>query len=223
MPTKGKRNWTNNKQPLVVNMPLKERLELTKVLIKDTFIEHKKVLDKWKLITGQPSNVDSGYIAQHFISLLTAIPGEGLRGKGIDLGDGSEIKSACCVGGIDIPRWNFNFTKEEHMESFLKLPMIYFVLFDEKEDKLRIRVWATDPDKDEGFCKVFNKWKTGERKSKNFQLHPPVKKDSNITTNLCGNLELPLIYEARENEIEEIDIVFFDPKKEMVSKYIERT
>lgn len=37
------------------------------------------------------------------------------------------------------------------------------------------------------------------RKSDNFQLHPPVNKDSNLTTNECGNLELPLIFHAEED------------------------
>jgi hypothetical protein len=218
---KGKRNWIDAQEPLVVKMTEKERLELTIKIIKEVFIEQKKVLDHWKRITGQPSQVDSGYLAQHLISLLTGIPGEGLRGKGIDLGDNSEIKSACCVGGIDIPRWNLNFQNEEDMDDLLKIPNIYFILFDEKDNKLRVRVWRIDPDKDEAFKKTFAIWRSSERKSNNFQIHPPVKKDSNIATNLSGNLELPLMYEARENESGEIEITHFKNKGLPYSKYIE--
>ena len=221
MSKKGKRNWTGNQEPLVVKMNEKERLELTKKIIKEVFIEQKKVLDYWKNITGQPSQVDSGYLAQHLISLLTGIPGEGLRGKGIDLGDNSEIKSACCVGGIDIPRWNLSFQNDGNMDAILKIPNIYFVLFDEKDNKLRVRVWRIDPDKDEAFKKTFDIWRNGERKSKNFQIHPPVKKDSNIATNLSGNLELPLMYEARENESGNMDITHFKNQGLLASKYIE--
>lgn len=220
MGKKGKRNWTGDKEPLVAKMPEKERVELTKKIIKEVFIEQKKILDYWKEITGQPSQVDSGYLAQHLISLLTGIPGEGLRGKGIDLGDNSEIKSACCVGGIDIPRWNLSFQNDKAMDEILSIPNIYFVLFDEKDNKLRIRVWRIDPDKDEGFKKTFDIWRKSERKSKNFQIHPPVRKDSNIATNLSGNLELPLMYEAQENKFGEIEVKFLKSGTLPQSKYI---
>lgn len=229
MGKKGKRSWLGGKEPLVVKLNVDVRKNLTRDLIKELFLEHTTTLDKWKRITGQPSQVDSGYIAQHLISLITGIPGYGLRGKGVDLGDGSEIKSASCIGGIDIPRWNLNFSGRtdgeirQKMSDLLKVPMIYLVLFDENNfEKLRIRVWAVDPDKDEAFQKVLNNWRESDRKSNNFQLHPPVRRDSDIATNLSGNLELPLIYLAEENEEREIIIKLFTTKPSRNANYIER-
>lgn len=230
MGKKGKHSWLGNQEPLVVKLDVNERKNLTRDLIKELFLEHTNTLNEWKRITGQPSQVDSGYIAQHLISLITGIPGYGLRGKGLDLGDGSEIKSASCIGGIDIPRWNLNFSGRndseirQKMSDLLKVPMIYLVLFDEnKFEKLRIRVWAIDPDKDEAFQKVLNNWRESNRKSNNFQLHPPVRKDSDITTNLSGNLELPLIYLAEENEVREIIIKLFTTKPSRSANYLERS
>lgn len=225
-----KRSWLGDEEPLVVKLDVNERKNLTRDLIKELFLEHTATLDEWKRITGQPSQVDSGYIAQHLISLITGIPGHGLRGKGLDLGDGSQIKCASCIGGIDIPRWNLEFhgrTDGEirrKMDDLLKAPMIYLVLFDEnKFEKLRIRVWAVDPDKDEAFQRVFSNWRERDRKSNNFQLHPPVRKDSDVTTNLSGNLKLPLIYLAEENEKGEIILKLFTTKPSRNAKYIERS
>jgi hypothetical protein len=36
-------------------------------------------------MTGQSALIETGYIAQHLASLLLAIPGQGFRGKGIDM------------------------------------------------------------------------------------------------------------------------------------------
>lgn len=72
-----------------------------------------------------------------------------------------------------------------------------------------------------GFKKTFSIWRNSQRKSKNFQIHPPVNRDSNIATNLSGNLELPLMYEAQENERSEIEIIYFKNKGLPPSKYIE--
>ena len=93
----GKSNWKQSYDPLVTTMPLEKRIELAKELIEEMFLNQRKSWGKWKNISGQSDQVDSGYLAQHLISLISGIAGQGLRGKGLDLSDGSEIKSACCV------------------------------------------------------------------------------------------------------------------------------
>lgn len=56
---------------------------------------------------------------------------------------------------------------------------------------------------------VLRKWASSSRKSDNFQLHPPVSKDSNLATNNSGNLDLPLMFRADELEKGEVIISFF--------------
>jgi hypothetical protein len=41
--------------------------------------------------------------------------------------------------------------------------------------------------------KWYDQVANGEIKSNNFQLHPPIGKDSNVSTNKCGNLSYPLL------------------------------
>ena len=53
-----------------------ERLELCKNLLEEQIINQRKKLEKWSLITAQSSQIDTGYIAQHLVSLRTCIPGQ---------------------------------------------------------------------------------------------------------------------------------------------------
>lgn len=46
-----------------------ETLEVAAILIKEMFVDYRKVMLKWTDITGQTPQLDSGYIAQHLISL----------------------------------------------------------------------------------------------------------------------------------------------------------
>lgn len=190
-------------------------LEIAAILIKEMFVDYRKIMLKWKNITGQTSQLDAGYIAQHLISLLADKKGSGFRGKGIDLEDGSEIKSACSIDGIDVPRWNHSFRKMEKVEEWLTCPYIYYVLFDTEtrdSSRARVRVWRVSPKTDEGYQTVLRKWATSSRTSDNFQLHPPVGKDSNLATNNCGNLDLPLMFRADELEHGEVTVSFFQDK-----------
>jgi hypothetical protein len=70
--------------------------QLIAALIKELFLDQRRVLTKWTGITNQSAQLDSGYIAQHLISLLTGIKGIRRRGKGLDLSDGSEVKCQQC-------------------------------------------------------------------------------------------------------------------------------
>ncbi|MHC1738812.1 MAG: MamI family restriction endonuclease [Ignavibacteriaceae bacterium] len=169
-------------------------------------------LDKWKSFTKQSAQVDSGYLGQHLISILTNVPGrgEGGRGKGLDLIDGSEVKVASTFGGVDVPRWNNLIIGKAKKKKYLAFPNIYLVLFDtlNKEEKfpVRIRVWRIRAQDDKIFQTVVNKW-FRKRTSGNFQIHPPCWKDNNIVTNESGNISAPLMFEAVQLKIGEIDFV----------------
>ncbi len=170
-------------------------------LLEELFLDYRRIMKKWAEKTGQGAQLDSGYIAQHLVSLLTGKRGCGWRGKGLDLEDGSEVKSACIVDGVDVPRWNHNFASAEKIRQWLAAPAIYYVLFDYAPPELsrvRVRVWMVIPSSDKAYRTVLKRWRDVSRKSDNFQLHPPVNKDNNLTTNECGDLELPLIFHAEE-------------------------
>lgn len=172
-------------------------------LLQEIFLDYRQVMSKWAAITRQSSQLDSGYIAQHLISLLTGKRGSGWRGKGLDLEDGSEVKSASSVDGVDVPRWNHNISAPEKVDEWLAAPAIYYVLFDTVErdtPRVRVRIWVVTPTTDDAYRTVLRRWRDTSRRSNNFQLHPPVGKDSNLSTNECGNLELPLMFHAEENE-----------------------
>jgi len=204
-------------------------LDQAEILLKELFLDYHKMLMKWSDTTGQSSQLDSGYIAQHLISLLTGIKGSGMRGKGKDLQDDSEIKTASSVAGVDVPRWNqpMGATEESRvkkMNEFLKHPSIYYVLFDTRKnsDQVRVRVWKVLPESDADFQKVVRTWdKMFPPPSYNFQLHPPVRKDSNVATNEAGNIDLPLMFEAREDGKGLMKVHLFDPSNRK-SKYIPR-
>jgi hypothetical protein len=149
--------------------------QLISILIKELFLDQRRVFTKWAQITNQSTQLDSGYIVQHLISLLTGISGTRRRGKGLDLSDGSEIKSANSVDGVDVPRWNHNLGRPEKVDEWLQAPRIYYVLFDTTEnDQVRVRVWVVNPSLDEAYQTVINRWRS-QRSSGNFQIHPPVR------------------------------------------------
>jgi hypothetical protein len=84
-------------------------------------------------VTQQTAQLDSGYLGQHLVSLISGTPGRGAgsRGKGHDLVDGSEIKTASALGGVDAPRWNHSsFGNPKNVDAYLESKYIYFVLFD---------------------------------------------------------------------------------------------
>jgi len=185
-------------------------------LLQELFLDYRKVMSKWATITGQSSQLDSGYIAQHLVSLLTGKRGSGWRGKGMDLQDGSEVKSASSVDGVDVPRWNHNFTSAAKVDAWLNSPTIYYVLFDTiapNASRVQVRIWLITPFADVAYQTVLRRWRDISRKSNNFQLHPPVGKDSNLATNECGNLDLPLFFRAVENSEGRIAVQLVQTKK----------
>jgi len=196
--------------------------QLITALIQELFLDQRRLLAKWTRITNQSAQLDSGYIAQHLISLLIGVKGTRRRGKGLDLSDGSEVKCANCVDGVDIPRWNHDFRRPEKVDEWLQAPRIYYVLFDVTEnDRVRVRVWIVDPTSDEAYRTVIQRWRS-QRSSGNFQIHPPVGRADSIGTNLCGNLDLPLMLQATERDARTVRVDFLDLSPARVCRLIER-
>lgn len=123
-----------------------ERKTLAQKLLEEQVIEQRLKLNHWSTITAQSSQIDTGYIAQHLVSLQTQIAGQGMRGKGDDLSDGSEVKSANFLDSLDkkgatAPRWNFTAVTRQIMERFLEYPAVYLLSMDlNTNKKFRTRI-----------------------------------------------------------------------------------
>jgi len=222
---------------------------LAKKFLEEVILPQWMQLQKWNNLTVQTSQIDFGYLAQHLISLLTGIPGNGQRGKGDDLSDGSEVKSASCLDADDTPRWNgVNCHKKTRVDidaKYDEFPYFFFVLIDTTEKNgsiLRCRAWVVRPSEDEAFRRVTLGW--GEENDRrpyvdengktlkpmtNLQFHPPrwEKGEDNITTNTLGNLKLPLFYHAEQLDVPGISVMetkFYDPDvlNTGVTEYIPR-
>lgn len=186
-----------------------QRIALLEELFSDFFLSQHQVLQKWASLTGQTAQVDTGYIAQFVASLITGIPGQGFRGKGDDLVDGSEVKSAANISGVDTPRWNHNMGTADSdknkrdkgvkttSEKYLEAPYLIYVLADwaavadnDASPELRIRTWCVDAQQDTAWRELVEKYNRDKRgKTHNLQLHPPVGYDDNLVTNKTGNLD----------------------------------
>lgn len=166
-----------------------QRKYLAKELIEEQIVKQKKLLSHWGTLTAQSSIIDSGYIAQHLVSLQTQISGQGMRGKGDDLCDGAEVKSANFLGSLDkkgktAPRWDFSATNIQKMEQFLQYKMLYLTSIDlSPENNYRIRIWKLDINTHTVLRERYIEWmnvkgypkfnNTEKRQDVNFQLFPP--------------------------------------------------
>ncbi len=170
----------------------------------EAYTEVKPFADKYK----HPHPTDTRGWSQIIVSALTGINGLS-RKKGPDLEDGSDVKAANCWDAIDTPRFNgcikagTQSATANKLTSLDTMPYLFFVMWDKVEtgDNLRCRIWVVMPDKDKYFRQLASIWyakrEIGTIRSDNFQLHPPRNTDSNIFRNTCGNLEYPLLFEAR--------------------------
>lgn len=182
-----------------------ERRFLLEELIYDFFVDQRGDLLKWSALTGQSAQIDTGYIAQHMASVTLAEPGQGFKGKGVDLADGGEVKSAAILSGVDRPRWNHNLGKPSEDEdrelrglkpkwvSYLAAPCLFYVLFDRAPkavDLFRVRAWCVEPERDLAWTDLVKTF-VGERSSSryNFQLHPPIGRADDLVVNTLGNLD----------------------------------
>jgi hypothetical protein len=172
----------------LVELNIKERETLVLQLLQEQVVEQRSKLNYWRSITEQPAQIDTGYVAQHLVSIITGIKGGGFRGKGEDLEDNSEIKSANFLDSLDrrgaiSPRWNFMANDIKSMETLLQRPAIYLVSLDfNPNNRTRARVWRLHPDKHQEFRNRYIEWmeKLGKpkladprRPYANFQLFPP--------------------------------------------------
>lgn len=222
---------------------------LAKKFLEEVILPQWMQLQKWNDLTVQTSQIDFGYLAQHLISILSGIPGNGQRGKGDDLSDGSEVKSASCLDADDTPRWNgincHQKTEQEIKDKYVNFPYFFFVLIDTTEKNgtiLRCRAWVVRPSEDEVFQNIAYAWgRENDRRPyilngktfspmTNLQFHPPrwEKGDENITTNTLGNLKLPLFYHAEQLDIPGISVMetkLYNPDimNDGLSEYVARS
>lgn len=204
---------------LLTTLTPEQRLSLLEALFVDFFVEQWRVLLKWAALTGQSAQIDTGYIAQHVASLVLAEPGQGFKGKGVDLLDGTEVKSASILSGVDRPRWNHNMgtleqdavrARKEPPQSptwteYLGVPTAFYLLFDRVVADgdaivLRVRAWCIDAQKDKAWRDLLSRFVAGRTgRQYNLQLHPPVGYDDDLVVNTLGSLEFggAKILEAR--------------------------
>jgi len=174
--------------PGLGKLDVNQRGALALKLLQEQVVDQRKKLHYWRSVTKQPAQIDTGYVAQHLVSLVTGLEGGGMRGKGEDLVDNSEVKSANFLDALDrrgaiAPRWNFMSNDMKSMEDLLKRPAIYLVSLDLSPDsRFRARVWCLFPDKHTAFRDRYIEWmeKLGKPKLQdparpysNFQLFPP--------------------------------------------------
>lgn len=173
---------------ILKSLSCEHRIQLAQSLIQEQIVDQKNKLSHWSLVTAQSSMIDTGYIAQHLVSLQTQIAGQGMRGKGDDLCDGSEVKGANFIDSLDkngatAPRWNFNSVSVDIMERFLDYKAIFLLSIDlNPKRQYRIRIWKVDIHKHTLLRNRYKEWmqKLGypkfvdpTHKSINFQLFPP--------------------------------------------------
>ncbi len=197
-----------------------QRMSLLEELFIDLFGASHVTLQKWGALTGQSAQVDTGYIAQFIASIVLGEPGQGFRGKGDDLADGSEVKSAANISGVDRPRWNHNMGKitddakrradgkPTSSEVYLSAPHLFYLLVDRPVGELisdepvpfRIRAWCLDAQQDEAWRDLVTRYVAQRSASQyNLQLHPPVGYDDDVVVNTLGNLDFAdvLLFDAR--------------------------
>ncbi len=165
-----------------------QRMELAKELLNEQVSMQRIKLNHWSTITAQSAQIDTGYIAQHLVSLQTQIPGQGMRGKGDDLSDGSEVKSANFLDSLDkkgavAPRWNFTAVTREIMERFLEYPSLFLLSMDlNTHGKFRTRIWKVNVARHATLVQRYREWmnllgytkfENKREASVNFQLFPP--------------------------------------------------
>lgn len=192
-----------------------QRIYLSKKLIQEQVIGQRTLLSHWSTLTAQSSMIDTGYIAQHLVSLQTQIAGQGMRGKGDDLCDGSEVKSANFLDSLDkngatAPRWNFTAVTLDIMEQFLNYKAIFLLSIDlDPSNNIRIRIWKIDIQKHTILRNRYIEWmnklgypkfsNTAKKPAVNFQLFPPTSgtnetfaRHGNGRGNGFSKLQIPL-------------------------------
>lgn len=176
-------------------------------LFEDVFGSYYRTMLKWRSLTGQPAQPDTGYLGQHIASIILGVPGLGFKGKGDDLIDQTEVKTASDVGGSDTARWNHNVIGGDvskrknrpddtlNAKKLTAAENLFYLLFDHPsgdEGVIRARAWCVQPKRDEAWRDAVWAWVKEWRKGKqyNFQLQTPTGTDSNIARNTTGSLDM---------------------------------
>lgn len=208
------------RRQILSSLTSRQRMDLLEDLFIELFGEQHVTLQKWGALTGQSAQVDAGYIAQFIATIVLGEPGQGFRGKGDDLADGSEVKSATNISGVDTPRWNHNMGtpaddqkrrdegRSTASEQYLSSPHLFYLLVDRPlvdyggdgdPVPFRIRAWCIDAQADDDWRDLVMRYVQGRSSSRyNLQLHPPVGRDDDLVTNTAGNLDFGdvLLFEA---------------------------
>ncbi len=121
--------------PLALIVKRSDRRKLARELLDELLIGARVRLHKWRALTNQSAQIDTGYVAQHLVSIMTGVPGSGFRGKGDDLADHSEVKSANFLDSFDArgavnPRWDFTVKQESELDIYLNAPNLYLAAID---------------------------------------------------------------------------------------------
>jgi len=188
------------------------RMRLGRKFLEEVVFGQMRQLQTWKTVTNQTSQFDSGYLAQQLASILSGIPGTGLRGRGDDLADGSEVKAANTVQATDTPRWNHSLRRHEQVIQHLAKPSIFYVLFDtiERNDAspFRCRVWRVRPHIDQAYTALVESWNRERPQSRyNLQIQPPRWMATNEASCFGSRIDLPLYFHAEQRELGELDYV----------------
>lgn len=206
------------RRDLLRALTLDQRRSLLEQLFAEFFGDLHTTLQKWAALTGQTAQIDTGYVAQFVASIILQEPGQGFRGKGDDLADGSEVKSAANISGVDRPRWNHNMgtpaqdvarRREGKLlasEEYLASPNLFYLLADRSASEtrqpraIRIRGWLIDGAADTAWRDLLARYQAQKTPGQyNLQLHPPVGYDDSIVVNTLGNLDFAevLVLDAR--------------------------
>lgn len=210
------------RREILRDLSLHQRERLLEELFIDVFARQHIMLQKWAALTGQSAQVDTGYMAQFIASLVLGEPGQGFRGKGDDLADGSEVKSAANISGVDRPRWNHNMGTHAQdqarlnkgqtpmSDEYLNAPHLFYLLVDRvatehgSASTIRVRAWCVDAQLDEAWRSLLIEYRDKRTSAQyNLQLHPPVGYDDDIVVNTLGNLDMSetLLFDARLSSI----------------------
>jgi len=137
-----------------------ERKGLVEKFLREMYFERRQDIFEWAQITKQTPLIETKFLGQNLVSLVTGIVGKGTAARGDDLSDGSEVKTCSRLdqlskcnkckarvtaldkncprcGSTDITimkdsHWIFTINTDEKKNRYLnETPKIYFLLIDD--------------------------------------------------------------------------------------------
>jgi hypothetical protein len=132
-------------------------------LLDELFARPRRAVFTWSRITGQTAQVRLAYPGQHLASAITGVAGQGTAARGMDLADGSEVKSCsradqlgscrdcgsgvlpyqdvCPVCGSEAlvrktdSHWIFSIKSDHELSQYVGATRIILILFDRAPDQ----------------------------------------------------------------------------------------